>query len=528
VVSDIRTIIHESSSTDGSRPSHASERDRSNLTDTLRASQRIAAVLEATTTMILKQLLCVTPGRVVLALLLLLYNHPANGEIMTNPVRHLQGSSNDFCETAEPVSVGRTFFANLSFATPDDIGKNCTEDIYSVGNTGVWFRLQGTGERLFARSCGYYSGAAKISVFTGDCTNLKCVAGQYGLCRGKRFMFDTIVGTTYSILIQSYFEFYFDVTINVAPPAPVANDVCENASPIAIGSKVTSNVTFATSDALTDDCTNEYLFDDDYPGVWYSFVGTGERLVARSCSLYPSTNAHYITITILEGGDCNLTNLKCVAATSEPCAPERFSFDTVQGKEYYVLLRSDRVATDNESIVEMSLSVAASVENDFCGNAQPMSIGSTVYANLSYATAEKDYTFVSCVGDRERTYGYPDVWYTFVGNGKRLAGRLGPFCNRSEETAIAIFSGGCDVYCLTCVAGTSFLCRNKRLLFQAEKGTRYHVLVQTLNADKIVDLTIATCGLFRLGIFCPLTIAEFLSQQFPCLFGGNCCVFESC
>jgi hypothetical protein len=438
----------------------------------------------------------------VLAALFLLKSHSKQSE--SHVARRVPGSSNDFCETAEPIAVGANVFLNTSFATPDSVVSNCIfNDTSYVNSPGLWYTLLGTGERLYVRSCVHSYDASTISVFTGNCSNLQCVAGKNGLCRGERAVFDTIAGTTYLVLIRSGIN-DFNVTLNVAPP-PVVNDLCENAEPIAIDSKVSANLTFATSDVINDDCFNDGLFTD-FPGVWYSLVGTGERVVALFCNnTYPTTS-----ITVLEGS-CGTTSLKCVAATREPCSLERFVFDTIQGTTYYILLRSDRSSTDDASVVELSISKGAPVPNDLCANAQPMSIGSTVRGDLSFATAEKGFEYSFCF-DLGSTYSYPDVWYTFVGNGKQLSARLGPLCALSDETSILILTGGCNVTNLRCVAGTDFLCRRRRLLFNTVKGTRYHVIVKSKNIDRIVRLTIATCGFFRLGFLCPPTLQEILSQ----------------
>jgi hypothetical protein len=52
--------------------------------------------------------------------------------------------------------------------------------------------------------------------------------------------------------------------------------------------------------------------------------------------------------------------------------------------------------------------------------------------------------------------------------------------------------------------------------------------IKSPNPDSVVDFTIATCGLFRLGMFCPKTPAEFLRDLLPCYFGGDCCYYDEC
>jgi hypothetical protein len=141
--------------------------------------------------------------------------------------------------------------------------------------------------------------------------------------------------------------------------AVIPNDVCTDAKPIVIGSSsVKINTTLATRDLnVLDDCLDGD--PPEYSGVWLNFTGTGERLVARSCS------RSFTYISIYKGG-CNPSQLQCVAATATPCDRERFTFDTVKGTAYQVL-----VQTYFEGIVDLSI-FASPVINDFCTNAQPI------------------------------------------------------------------------------------------------------------------------------------------------------------
>jgi hypothetical protein len=183
------------------------------------------------------------------------------------------------------------------------------------------------------------------------------------------------------------------------------------------------------------------------------------------------------------------------------------------------LLRSDRDIKYNESLVDLSISEGVSVENDFCENAEPISIGTTVNSNFSRATYEKEYDFSQCISDRGGSFAsFPDMWYTFVGNGKRLVARLENVCERNMDTGIAILSGNCNRTNVACLAGTVFCPRN-RFQFQTVKGTSYLVLVKSLNLAKIVKITIATCGPFQLGFFCPEKLQRTIRSFFRGLLG---------
>ena len=113
---------------------------------------------------------------------------------------------------------------------------------------------------------------------------------------------------------------------------------------------MTANTTYATvfSAEVPKNCLDSNL--PKYPGVWYSFVGTGDLLVARSCSRALS----YISVF---KGNCGATNLHCVAGTSDACDREPFLIDTVHGTTYVVLLQSYY-----EANVDLSIIASSSVE----------------------------------------------------------------------------------------------------------------------------------------------------------------------
>jgi hypothetical protein len=122
-----------------------------------------------------------------------------------------------------------------------------------------------------------------------------------------------------------------------------SNDLCINAKPITLGIPISTNVTVATKDSnVTNDCLDGK--PPKYPGVWFNLTGTGQRLVAQSCS----QSLTYISIFT---GGCNTSTLQCVAATYKSCEKEEpFNFKTIQGTTYSIL-----VQTSYEGIMELSI-----------------------------------------------------------------------------------------------------------------------------------------------------------------------------
>lgn len=369
--------------------------------------------------------------------------------------------SNDFCINATTIAVGSTIEVNTTLATSTSDG-DCFSEIDSP-RLGVWYTFVGTGERIIVESC---PSSSWIAIFSGGCSSSSrtCVARTSNTCGNERFHFDSVSGTKYHLLFQTYSEVLLTLSIF---PAPVPNDACTGATPLSIGSTVSGNLTYATTEfnfTALDDCIDDG--SSLSPGVWYTFVGTGERLVVRSCSY---NYYYYANVAIYSGGCSSRT---CVAATNKLCDRERYSFDTVAGTTYHVLIQSIVDTFGNFSIFAIS-----PVSNDECTLATPITIGSTISVNTTYATTESNFTALDdCIDD-----GYPlfpGLWYTFIGTGEILVMRG---CTNSF-TYTTIFSGGCSSVSRTCVAATKNLCDRERYVLNTVAGTTYHVLIQTSSA----------------------------------------------
>jgi hypothetical protein len=425
--------------------------------------------------------------------------------------------ANDLCINAQPVTIGSNpvpIIFNTTFATTDlDVADDCVNGI-RPNYPGIWLNFTGTGGRIVARACILSLYDAYISIYTGGCnpSARQCVAATYYSCDSKRFIFETTLGKSYQVLVQTFNYESVDVSIF---SAPVSNDLCVNAQSITIGSSplpVTFNTTYATTDLdVADDCL---YGTPSSPGIWLNFTGTGGRIVARACDL--SLFSTYISIYT---GGCNPSTRQCVAATIFGCDSgqligERFIFETTLGTLYHVLVQL------NHESVDVSIFSAPVVSNDLCVNAQSITIGSSplpVQFNTTYATTDLDVADDCLYG----TPNYPGVWFNFTGTGGRIVARA---CDLSiYNTYISIFTGGCNPSTRQCVAATDTGCDSEQqFIFETTLGTLYHVLVQ-LNYES-VDVSIFSapvqpCGLFGASIFCPLKFRGIFGRFIRRIFG---------
>jgi len=130
----------------------------------------------------------------------------------------------------------------------------------------------------------------------------------------------------------------FTAPISCEPPA---NDICENAIPVACGGSAPGNTTAATLDnnAAAVACGSPFAISVTAPGVWYEVVGTGGNITLGVC------DADYDTkMSILEG---RCDSLVCTGAIDDGCNSFRSQFNLASelNKTYYVLVHGFGSAT---------------------------------------------------------------------------------------------------------------------------------------------------------------------------------------
>jgi hypothetical protein len=447
--------------------------------------------------------------------------------------RRIQIATNDRRDNALPITPGVLVYSNLSEATTD--GESNLLDIFCFPRPplgpGLWYSLNGTGERFYARlfpDCSIVPSAALLTVFMGssytlNVTNYDCALLSRELCSDIRSVFYTQPGIPYYVLIASPVPTQtVNFSIFVDPPIP--NESCSNPTSISIGATVYVNFTFANT---VGKGSNYYTCSADTPGLWYTLVGTGERLVGQ---LGQTCNTSQFTFMIIFTGNCDgsFPPFQCIASSSNLCNGRPFFFDTELGTTYYVVIGSNV----SDVIVDFSF-VVGPTTNDFCRTALPMTIGSTVYANFTYASRDLSEVSTDCIYEEDAIGfpflgppDFPGVWYTFVGTGERLVGQLGQLCSDFSVfryTYMSVYRGDCGFANLRCVKATEFLCNGESFFFDTIRGRTYHVLVQSVaHADQLVDFTIAAtkkrCGFLGLGLFCPLTLYGLFGRLLRRLF----------
>ncbi|WP_235297777.1 T9SS type A sorting domain-containing protein [Portibacter marinus] len=142
-------------------------------------------------------------------------------------------AENDLCENAISLDCVDSVEGSTNFATDrDQVGdSDCSDDVFSdLLSPGVWYTIEGLGKPITLSTCGTADYDSKIDVYTGECGNLVCYAGNEDGPGCPDFTseltFDTEEGVTYHIYVSGFRIVFFgidfmskgDFTLNITIP----------------------------------------------------------------------------------------------------------------------------------------------------------------------------------------------------------------------------------------------------------------------------------------------------------------------
>ena len=282
---------------------------------------------------------------------------PFSLEVTCNPV-----AANDLCDDAIAVACGDVVMGSTSFATLDTGAANCDDTFdptpfnptVDVTAPGVWYTytesIPGFIQDITVDLCDSADFDTKISVYSGDCGTLTCVAANddndacSGFTSTVEFQSDGI--STYYILVHGFGTQTGDFTLSFdcAPVAP-PNDMIANSIDVdEIGFPYTDpavNMPGATTEAGTPaDCDNAGV-----QGVWYNFVPE----MSGEATATVTSPAGYTSVTFYTADteDSVETDLTLVDYFDNQCVPGAdASILVTAGQVYYVYVANTMGVTD--------------------------------------------------------------------------------------------------------------------------------------------------------------------------------------
>ena len=166
-------------------------------------------------------------------------------------------------------------------ALPDSFVAVDCEGVQATG-PGVWYNITGGDEVLRASTCVDNTTTGlldtKISVYTGTCGSLECVAANDDFC-GQQSSVSWLArkGQTYFIYVHGDASGSFSLTVGYE-----TNGLCDTSIPIVSLDSVVVGSTRATDRTLTLLFTCDFVPATDGT-IWYSIVGTGSWMQASTC-----------------------------------------------------------------------------------------------------------------------------------------------------------------------------------------------------------------------------------------------------
>lgn len=453
-------------------------------------------------------------------------------------------AENDICERAPMLSLGSAVQGDTTFASyvegdSYDEGPNypsaetCLDtgvvnqdyqyrhEGFSVqGSGGIWYKVQRHSDQPLraTTSCkgndqddGFIG--TQIVVFSGSCATLQCVGTSIDItqndpdlsCSENSVSWLAKAGETYLIHVHgagyadfTVGKFFLLITeepgnVETDPPMPdPTNSMCADAiGPLVVGESV-QGATGGALNAQAPQCggATEQLGS----GVWYLVKGTGQAMILSTCppeGEYWQENDFHKQISLFEGS-CD--GLVCIDGGSYVSHRDHstcfgsagVSWDTVEGKDYYVLIHGEYIGSSGN----FNLYLDVAPPNYQCDFSTPLNLGNMVEGTTLYGDQQN----IAECGDAS-SQNSNGAWYTII-NEESVAKRfIATTCTLGEESSInvqvSVFRGD-DCNSLLCVDGSNStdpegICFLKEagVAWLAEPNEVYHILVHHEEWDDV-------------------------------------------
>ena len=317
---------------------------------------------------------------------------------------------------------------------------------------------------------------SQVSVYTGSCERMHCVAGndQMGLGCGNgdqsQVAWHAKANSTYYIYVHGYRNSKGLFTLSV--DRMVDNYVCRDAARLVphalpiFGS--TQGATMGNS--IRQYCGSARLTS---PGVWYFVTGNGDSLQA---SVLTQNTAFESQISVFRGDDCE--SLECVAGSHTGYQ----SWSSENGIKYFIFVNG---GGSEPGDFRLQIGEGGDGESDGhfypgdvlvgCEQAETVLPGFSVYGSTE---GSPQYSVGACGSEVFSTSS--GIWYTAVGTGRALRASTCDFDNNiinHLDTQISVFGGSCSS--LECIGGNDqagYCGDQSAVSWISEDGEPYYIL----------------------------------------------------
>jgi len=229
-----------------------------------------------------------------------------------------------------PVPMSESEMYNSSFAT-------C---VYDWNSPGLWYSLVGTGQGLTLTTCTDETTiSSAISVFSGGCGSLECLANGYynddSSCSqsGGRVTLKGEVGVEYLIFVHGADSYMAggEIGLKVSSFEFAANDECSGATPVVPDGESISGSLEMASGSEAEPC----IYSSGFPtaDLWYRVEGTGDKLIASTCG--PETSYETL-VEVFEAEDGSCSSMACVWTFDDVCFGGQAEWFASAGTTYFI------------------------------------------------------------------------------------------------------------------------------------------------------------------------------------------------
>lgn len=304
---------------------------------------------------------------------------PADGDTLARP----KALSNQTCATALAVGIVSTTNDVLAAGAGDG---NCGS---FVTGRGTWYSFVGNGDVVTAStvgspSCGFWCPDTILSVYTGTCGSLTCLAGNDDAFLGanpfeSQVRFCSQPGVTYYVEVEPWSSFdwnrAFTLTLSTTPAQLNAGISCEGAQDLSVPGSVIGN-TLCTDGTATGmpECNLPYgpaLTGNN--GAYYQITGTGDPITVSTSNddtQFDTQIRVYCTNCGDAGGPSCVASDDDSGGAGDPFSSE-LTFCSQPGAEYVVLITGWGDAAGQFELTTTSTPVDAVNPNDLCSPTGP-------------------------------------------------------------------------------------------------------------------------------------------------------------
>ncbi|MAN58564.1 MAG: hypothetical protein CMC08_01860 [Flavobacteriaceae bacterium] len=265
-------------------------------------------------------------------------------------------AENDLCEDAIAISCGESVSGSTLNATSDASAPSCAGEDPTIG---VWYKYEDTSGLVTDITLSLCSDDTdfdtKISVYSGDCGTLTCVAANDDGPNCTNFRsevdFQSDGNTTFYVLVHGYESpfggidqgnFTLDMTCTIVPPP---NDLIANSIDVdEIGFPYT-DPGVQTPGATTENGNPSGCNIDGANGVWYNFVAEGDG--EATATIVSPEGLSFVSFYEAPNESATENDLVLVDQNSNQCVPgTETTINTTAGQAYYVFVVNTGGKTD--------------------------------------------------------------------------------------------------------------------------------------------------------------------------------------